>query len=61
MDSDNYDFTLSVSAIPPDFFENRSEPNEISRMLDSRYWETQIPVVSFSLAKQAYTCTSTLD
>lgn len=61
MDPANYEFTLSVSAIPSDFFETHTAQDEISRMLDSRYWEARVPSVSFDLAKQVCSCTSTLD
>lgn len=56
----DYYFTFLVSPIPPDFFETHTSHDEVSRALDSRYWETRM-TSSCELRNQLYTSTSTLD
>lgn len=60
MELPDYHFTFSVSPIPPAFFETHTTCDEVSRALDSRYWETRM-TSSCELRNQLCTSTSTLD
>lgn len=53
-----YHFTFLVSPISPDFFETHTTSDDVSRALDSRYWETRM---TSSAGLFNSTCTSTLD
>lgn len=54
-------FTITLSALPPDFSQKHSAETAISRALDSRYWETRTPVISGDLAKEVFTSVTTDD
>ena len=60
MELPEHHFTLAVTPIPSDFFEAHTTYDEVSRALDSRYWETRMST-SCELYNQVCTCTSTLD
>jgi len=55
-----YHFTFAVSLIPEEFFETHTTYDEVSRTLDSRYWETRV-FYSCDFRNQTCTNTSTLD
>lgn len=60
MEFSDYCFTFLVSPTPTDFFETHSSSDEVSRAVDSRYWETRM-TSSCELRNQLCTSTSTLD
>ena len=60
MELPEYHFTFSVSPIPTDFLETHTTYDDVSRALDSRYWETHM-FTSYDLRNQTCTYTSTLD
>ena len=57
----NKNFTITLSALPPDFSQKHSPETSVSRAVDSRYWETRTPAISEDLAKEVFTSITTDD
>jgi len=45
-------FTITLSPLPPDFFQTYGPATAIARAVDSRYWETRISDISVDLAQE---------
>jgi hypothetical protein len=61
MELPDKNFTITMSALPPDFSQKYSPETSVSRAVDSRYWETRMPVISEDLAKEVFTSVTTDD
>ena len=60
MELPEHNFTFAISPIPSDFLETHTTHDEMTRALDSRYWETRVSY-SCDLHNQTWVYTSTLD